>query len=221
MDSVIYTRIRELCEERGITVTKLESLMGMSQSSIGRWRSTASPSAENLAKVARFFGVSLDYLIGDSNIQSRDATAQAICQYTKLSEKAVEQLLNLQRKESLLETEHTVSIAELISMFIADPLFGIMIETLQSCLDSTYRFYQKGQKISNLERELARGKISDLVNQTGVDFVILPDFDIPDYYHSQTNDYCLKIITSIVNNYELPLYNAEGGDDCGKLQDND
>lgn len=35
MDSVIFTRIKELCAENNITINKLESELGMSQYSIG------------------------------------------------------------------------------------------------------------------------------------------------------------------------------------------
>lgn len=63
MDSIIYQRIKALCSERGITVTRLETLMGYSQSTIGKWRS-AMPTADKLIKVAQYFGVSMDYLVG-------------------------------------------------------------------------------------------------------------------------------------------------------------
>lgn len=43
MDSVIFTRIKELCAENNITINKLESELGMSQYSIGRWKSSTSP----------------------------------------------------------------------------------------------------------------------------------------------------------------------------------
>ena len=36
MDSIIFTRIKELCAENEITVNKLETELGMSQYSIGR-----------------------------------------------------------------------------------------------------------------------------------------------------------------------------------------
>ena len=60
MDSVIFTRIKELCAENNITINKLESELGMSQYSIGRWKSS----------IAEYFHVSIDYLVGASNVRS-------------------------------------------------------------------------------------------------------------------------------------------------------
>ena len=46
MDSIIYTRIKELCSENGITINKLEAELGMSQYSIGKWKITTTPSID-------------------------------------------------------------------------------------------------------------------------------------------------------------------------------
>ena len=62
---------------------------------------TAFPKTENLIKIALFFGCSLDYLIGLSDVKTPDASIQAICEYTGLSEDAVRQLhLNNELKEN-------------------------------------------------------------------------------------------------------------------------
>lgn len=67
MDSVIFTRIKELCAENNITINKLESELGMSQYSIGRWKSSTSPTIDKISKIAEYFHVSIDYLVGASN----------------------------------------------------------------------------------------------------------------------------------------------------------
>ena len=70
MDSVIFTRIKELCAENNITINKLESELGMSQYSIGRWKSSTSPTIDKISKIAEYFHVSIDYLVGASNVRS-------------------------------------------------------------------------------------------------------------------------------------------------------
>lgn len=55
-----------LCSENGITKTKLERDCGFSQNSINKW-AAQSPSADKLAKVADYFGVSVDYLLGKTD----------------------------------------------------------------------------------------------------------------------------------------------------------
>ena len=63
MDSIIFTRIKDLCAENDITVNKLETELGMSQYSIGRWKNATSPTIEKISKIAKYFDVSIDYLL--------------------------------------------------------------------------------------------------------------------------------------------------------------
>lgn len=67
--SVIFQRIKELCEREGITISKLEHQLGFSGSTIKKWESTASPTAERLVKTANYFNVSADYLLGLSDLE--------------------------------------------------------------------------------------------------------------------------------------------------------
>ena len=62
MESILYTRIKELCESRGISMAKLSSL-------IRKWKTTTSPSVDRVKMIAEYFGVSVDYLIGLSDIK--------------------------------------------------------------------------------------------------------------------------------------------------------
>ena len=57
-----FERIKSLCKEKGITMKKLEQEIGVSQNLAYRWKST-NPSAENLFKLAEYFGVSTDYIL--------------------------------------------------------------------------------------------------------------------------------------------------------------
>lgn len=75
MDSIIFSRIKELCAENNITLNKLEAELGMSASSISKWRYSVSPTIDKIAKVANYFNVSIDYLVGASDIRS---TADAL-----------------------------------------------------------------------------------------------------------------------------------------------
>lgn len=69
METVLYQRIKELCLEKGISVNKLESDLGVGLSSIQKWKSTYSPSVDKIIKVATYFDVSVDYLLGRTDIK--------------------------------------------------------------------------------------------------------------------------------------------------------
>lgn len=59
---MLLEKIRALCEKRGISISKLEQEVGLGNATIRGW-TTASPKAENLKKVADFFGVTTDELL--------------------------------------------------------------------------------------------------------------------------------------------------------------
>ncbi len=62
----ITERIRELCERDNISIRKLERELGIGNSTIRRW-SKQIPSADTLQKAAQYFGVTVGYLLGDSD----------------------------------------------------------------------------------------------------------------------------------------------------------
>ncbi|EAG8700773.1 XRE family transcriptional regulator [Listeria monocytogenes] len=58
-----FERIKKLSKEYGITVKNLSSRLGFGEGTIYKWK-YQSPKASDLEKVASFFNVSVDYLLG-------------------------------------------------------------------------------------------------------------------------------------------------------------
>ena len=61
---IIYERIREECEKRGISIAKLEQMSGLGNATIRGWIE-GSPKVETLKKVADALGMTLDELAGN------------------------------------------------------------------------------------------------------------------------------------------------------------
>ena len=59
----LVKRIKYLCDEKKVTFAEVERKAGISNGQIRRW-DTSSPKTENLQKVADYFNVSTDYLLG-------------------------------------------------------------------------------------------------------------------------------------------------------------
>ncbi len=59
----IVDKIQALCEEKGITFAALERSCDLSNGSIRRWEKSI-PSIDKLEKIADYFKVSTDYLLG-------------------------------------------------------------------------------------------------------------------------------------------------------------
>ncbi len=62
----ITERVRALCDENGISMRKLERDLGIGNSTIRKW-SINTPNADVLQKTARYFGVTVGYLLGESD----------------------------------------------------------------------------------------------------------------------------------------------------------
>ena len=59
----LVEKVRELCERHEITFAALERRLDFGNGTIRKW-DNATPSGDKLAKVADFFNVSVDYLLG-------------------------------------------------------------------------------------------------------------------------------------------------------------
>ena len=70
MDSILYMRIKELCKKNDITIAELERTLGFGNSSVKKWKNASSPSVDKVVKIAEYFNVSIDYLLGRSDIES-------------------------------------------------------------------------------------------------------------------------------------------------------
>lgn len=58
----IYERIRELASEKGMSIRELENSLGFSNGLLRSWNK--STNSASLEKVANYFNVSTDYLLG-------------------------------------------------------------------------------------------------------------------------------------------------------------
>ncbi len=69
MEILIAQRIEDLMKNEKLTQMQLAKAIGVGQSSVSDWlNSKSEPSVENLWKLADFFDVSVDYLIGRKEI---------------------------------------------------------------------------------------------------------------------------------------------------------
>ena len=57
-----YDKIAVLCEQRGVSICKLERETGISNGTIGKWRNS-SPTVDKLKKVADYLGCTVDDLL--------------------------------------------------------------------------------------------------------------------------------------------------------------
>lgn len=59
----LVDKIRSLANEKGMSLPQLEISLGLGNGTISRWKNS-SPNTDKLQKVADYFSVSMDYLLG-------------------------------------------------------------------------------------------------------------------------------------------------------------
>lgn len=105
-------RLKELRKERGVTQEDLAKFLNVKRNAISRYETDdREPDHDVLIKIAQFFNVSIDYLLGNSetNITSKalpDPDHKAILSsYDSLSDKNKAELIRIAR---LLEIEQKI-----------------------------------------------------------------------------------------------------------------
>lgn len=62
---MFYDIYKTLCEQRGVSLSRAAAEIGLSNATVTKWKKTgAAPGGETLTKVAAYFGVSVDRLLG-------------------------------------------------------------------------------------------------------------------------------------------------------------
>lgn len=64
---MLFETIKALCDTNKVTIAQLERATCIANGTISRWK-RASPSSDSLIKVADYFGVSTDYLLGRNEV---------------------------------------------------------------------------------------------------------------------------------------------------------
>lgn len=86
-------KIRSLMDEQGITQDKLSKEINRTRQTVSQYvNGISEPSYGTLVKIADFFNVSIDYLLGRTKTKSQDATVLSVIEYTGLSEDNVKTL---------------------------------------------------------------------------------------------------------------------------------
>lgn len=60
---IAFERLKLLCKNQGISINKLEEKLGFGKNVLYSWKKNI-PTGANLTKVADYFGVTTDYLLG-------------------------------------------------------------------------------------------------------------------------------------------------------------
>jgi transcriptional regulator with XRE-family HTH domain len=106
MNDVFSKRLKELRKERGLTQETLSEISGVSLPTVCRYEkgSRDEPKLSILKKFSNFFGVSLDYIVGDTDVKDTNFTSVEIARiFTLLNDDSKKVLMDLAK--NLLKME--------------------------------------------------------------------------------------------------------------------
>ena len=63
---MFFNRFKALCDEKGISVYRACTDIGLNRSAVAKWKNGGKPNGSTAAKLADYFGVTTDYLLGQS-----------------------------------------------------------------------------------------------------------------------------------------------------------
>ena len=63
---MFFNRFKELCEQKNVSVYRACTDIGLNRSAVAKWKAGGKPNGSTAARLADYFGVTTDYLLGQS-----------------------------------------------------------------------------------------------------------------------------------------------------------
>jgi len=114
IESDLVLRIRNLCKEHGISMRRLERDNEFGNGLVSKW-SHSSPSVAYLQKVAQYFGVSINYLLGEKEVE--DTGSKYMFPYNIVAESREEYSVE-EEKKRIKATHQKLDIGQLLKYVV-------------------------------------------------------------------------------------------------------
>jgi transcriptional regulator with XRE-family HTH domain len=75
---VFFNRFKALCDQKNISVYRACTDVGLNRSAVAKWKNGGKPNGTTAAKLAEYFGVTTDYLLGQSEEKQPGDTPRVI-----------------------------------------------------------------------------------------------------------------------------------------------
>lgn len=112
-ESIFAERLTQIMGETKTTQEMIAAAIGITRQAISKYtRGETKPDTEILTRIAKYFNVSADWLLGLSDVRRINPEIASVCAYTGLSENAVSQLIGPTTSEVmnlLLENEYMIT----------------------------------------------------------------------------------------------------------------
>ena len=188
MTCKIGEKIRQLRLQHKKTQEQLADRLGVSYQSVSRWENSVTyPDIEFLPAIAKCFSVSLDYLLGQDDMEKQKQIKQRICSIADMTENNADDLIDLiricRREQDVGEYFEDICYALRYSPLhsnatVLDELRKSKELFFETCVDSSIRSRALGYYTA-LEEE---SHISALLNRYASDQTTAKDYLLKERY---------------------------------------
>lgn len=217
--NIFAKRLVDLREAKGISQQILADALGVTRQSLSLYeKAERTVNIELLVKIANYFNVSTDYLLGLSDIQSIDTDMHIACKTTGLNEKAIQSLQYMSEYDPffmiifcrLIEDEIKVQgeglFKRIVRYFITTPVEGeIFVDNAGGiCTAKKGSIKRKDGYIIDIQDLINNGLIESIVT-------CLKEYAIADGLGNKSNEYAENFnmhreFERIFSNDETPVY---------------
>lgn len=218
--AIITERIGKLLDEKNVKQKELAKILGITDNTVSYYVSgKRTPNIDQIIKIANYFNISTDYLLGLTPVETNNVDLKKICEYTGLTEKSVERLRQFENG-----IYSAFKVTQFINSFIENDCVALISRSVQVAkkLSETIEIHgaplkfkskdalkQYSEKLQIIKKELfdlcgdyfgvmsADEKINfEIYNiqQTFINFIysILPDIKESDKIQDEENTYITK-----------------------------
>ena len=75
---MFFNRFKQLCDQNAVSVYRACTDIGLNRSAVAKWKNGGKPNGSTAAKLAEYFGVTTDYLLGQSEERMPGAASRVI-----------------------------------------------------------------------------------------------------------------------------------------------
>lgn len=75
---MFFNRFKALCDQRDISVYRACTDIGLNRSAVAKWKNGGKPNGSTATKLAEYFGVTTDYLLGQSEERAPEVASRTI-----------------------------------------------------------------------------------------------------------------------------------------------
>ena len=75
---MFFNRFQALCDQKKVSVYRACTDIGLNRSAVAKWKAGGKPNGSTAAKLAAYFGVTTDYLLGQSEACTPGSVPRAV-----------------------------------------------------------------------------------------------------------------------------------------------